>query len=660
MKYKPTIKYEVDNKLYLHDIQIFRGIAVLAVVLFHVSDFFSNGYLGVNLFFVISGFVIFPRILEITHGKRFVDKIYLMKVFYLKRFFRLVPAMSVTIIFSSIVIISFCETWIFERLVQQGIASFLLLGNIGAYRYSGGDYFDINPNPLIHLWSLSAEEQIYIFVPILFLIIFSFRKHRKIVDPKLILLALFVLGFVSQYYIFPNTLGELGFRNVNGLIFYLPSSHIWEFAVGGLAYLARSSSHNIFNKTYFKVFGVICLFSLITVIYCNFSFILEPLLVTLLTSVVIISKAINLHSSKLTNILLWIGDRSYSIYLCHMPIIYFFHYSPYVTNLSTLISNFLIFISILLTTITLFNNFEQKYRGTHARNSDLSKLLVRNIIKFIALPLITLLMLLFWTSQTKWVLNESNRPVYASTTDTKCERLSSGNPCWYPAVGSRNISLLIGDSVSTGYADTFVAKSNLNGTTAVTLTLAGCQFITRNSVSSSKYSVLTQNFNVKWAVNQKTCFDHNEGIIEFIKKYRPEKVFLSQHTVNQDYSYLDISKFDLRELRIRNIIELNQITKKLVVIGAPPLLNSNISIAEQTLFKVFGDSSNVKFDKLQPDFIIEEEYMKLSSAKYGINYVSLKPIFCDKRICKVFEKNWLYFDTTHLSTLGARKLFDIF
>jgi len=660
MKYKPTIKYEVDNKLYLHDIQIFRGIAVLAVVLFHVSDFFSNGYLGVNLFFVISGFVIFPRILEITHGKRFVDKIYLMKVFYLKRFFRLVPAMSVTIIFSSIVIIGFCHTWIFERLVQQGIASFLLLGNIGAYRYSGGDYFDINPNPLIHLWSLSAEEQIYIFVPILFLIIFSFMKHRKIVNPKLILLALFALGLISQYYFFPNTLGELGFRNVNGLIFYLPSSHIWEFAAGGLAYLARSSSYDIFDKKISKMFGVACLISLIIIICSNFNLILKPLLVTLLTSVVIISKAINLYSSKLISILLWIGDRSYSIYLCHMPIIYFFHYSPYVTSLSTLISNLLIFISIWLITITLFNNFEKKYRVTYTRNSNLSKLFVRNIIKFMVLPLITLSILLFWVSQTKWVLNESNRPIYAAATDTKCDRLSSGSPCWYPIVGSRNISLLIGDSVPGAYADTFVTKSNLNGTTAVTLTLAGCQFITRNSASGSEYSTLTQNFNVKWALNRKTCFDHNEGIIEFIKKYKPEKVFLSQHTVNDEYSYLGISKFDLRELRIRNIIELNQITKKLVVISAAPLLNSNISIAEQTLFKIFGDTSNVKFDKLQPDFIIEDAYMMLSSEKYGINYVSLKPVFCDKRTCKVFEKNWLYFDTSHLSTLGARKLFDIF
>jgi hypothetical protein len=308
----------------------------------------------------------------------------------------------------------------------------------------------------------------------------------------------------------------------------------------------------------------------------------------------------------------------------------------------------------------LYSNFEQKYRVTTLQKSNLSKVLVKNFIKFIAIPLLTLSIMLFWISQTKWVLNETSRPIYAAATDTKCERLSSGNPCWYPVVGSRNISLLIGDSVSTAYADTFVAKSHSDGATAVTMTLGGCQFISRDSVLQSKYFTLTQKFNDKWALNQKTCFDHNEDIIQFIKNNKPEKVFLSQHTVNNEYTYLDISKFDLRELRIRNIIELNQITKELIVIGAPPLLNSSRVIAEQTMFKVFGDTTNVKIDELQSDFITDDDYMNVNAVKYGINYVSLKPIFCDIYTCKMFENSWLYFDASHLSILGARKLFDIF
>jgi hypothetical protein len=219
---------------------------------------------------------------------------------------------------------------------------------------------------------------------------------------------------------------------------------------------------------------------------------------------------------------------------------------------------------------------------------------------------------------------------------------------------------LIGDSISAAYIDTFISKSHADRKTAVTMTLAGCQFITRNSAQNSKYSVLAQNFNRKWALNQQTCFDHNEKIVQFIKQYKPKKIFLSQHTANDGYSILGISKLDLRELRITNIRTLDDMTEELLVIGPPPLLKSGQVIATQTLFKIFGDTSDIRFSHLDPDFNHDDEYMSLNLAKYGISYSSLKPLFCDTRDCKVFENGWLYFDLSHLSTLGAKRLFYLF
>jgi hypothetical protein len=93
---------------------------------------------------------------------------------------------------------------------------------------------------------------------------------------------------------------------------------------------------------------------------------------------------------------------------------------------------------------------------------------------------------------------------------------------------------------------------------------------------------------------------------------------------------------------------------------APPLYKSGQVIATQTLFKIFGDTSDRRFSNLDPDYIHDDEYMSLNLAKYGISYASLKPFFCDTRDCKVFENGWLYFDLSHISTLGAKKLFNLF
>jgi len=655
------IKVLPENKNYVRHIQLLRGIAVISVVLFHMNPSqFKNGHLGVNSFFVISGFVILPSILKITNGQNFSGKMRLLQSFYVRRFFRLAPTLSVTIVLSTVAIVLLCPTWIFTRLVQQGIASILLLGNIGAYRYSGGSYFDINPNPLIHLWSLSAEEQIYLFVPILFLALFTVVKSRKIVNPKSILLTLLILGYLSQYYFFSPILVSFGIRNPEGLIFYLPTSHIWEFAAGGLVSLMGIQTSRFFRRNEMQIVGIMCFLGLVLIMFSNFDLNQKPLIITLLTSITIASRTIDLYSQKINDAVLYIGDRSYSAYLCHMPIIYIFHYSPYLEILNKPLAYILTILSMLFVTRFLYNNFEARYRIRSTHSKSTLKLPFKHFVIFNVLPLIFLLVALYWVTQVKWVFNKSDRPTYAVGTDVKCDRLTSGQPCWYPLADSTGINMLIGDSVSAAYIDTFVTKSHTDGKNAVTMTLAGCQFVTRNTAAGSEYTLLSQEFNKKLALNKQTCFDHNEDIVQFIYQNKPEKVFLSQHIVNNGYSNLGISKIDLRDLRVENIIELAKITEELIVIGASPLLRSDQIVASQTLFKVFGDTSSIRVANLDPDFISDDEYMRKSLEKHRVNYFSLKPIFCEQLYCKVFENGWLYIDTSHISTLGAKKLLNIF
>ena len=146
------------------DIQYIRAISVIAVLLFHSkSNIFSNGYLGVDAFFVISGFVVSPLIINIfsCEPKDFKNNI---SLFWYKRLFRLAPALVITLVSSALLVSMFGRTYDLATFYKQGLGVNLMLANLVANNVSK-DYFHSGPNPLIHTWSLSVEEQIYIFLP---------------------------------------------------------------------------------------------------------------------------------------------------------------------------------------------------------------------------------------------------------------------------------------------------------------------------------------------------------------------------------------------------------------------------------------------------------------------------------------------------------------
>jgi peptidoglycan/LPS O-acetylase OafA/YrhL len=221
------------------DIQALRGLAVLAVVLFHANEnIFSLGYLGVDVFFVISGFVVTPLVLRIfvveENGGGLLSN---LSYFYRRRFFRLAPALAAILITSTILVFFLGSPSIHQRFAMQGIATLLLLGNLGAYRYSG-DYFSPSPNPLVHTWSLSVEEQIYIFLPI-FLMLILYKRHqiKKLFGISVVLLT--SISFIS--FMFPELLhsiyAKFGIAIAEQISFYSPIDRFWQFGVGGICYL---------------------------------------------------------------------------------------------------------------------------------------------------------------------------------------------------------------------------------------------------------------------------------------------------------------------------------------------------------------------------------------------------------------------------------------
>ena len=202
---------------YRLDIDGLRAIAVSSVVLFHINEaWLTGGFLGVDIFFVISGFLITGIIYEGLKQKSFS-----YAGFYERRIRRLYPALIAMLVLSCI-----AAAFIYDAQKMAdfgGSAIHALFGLSNFFFYFNADYFDVEASsrPLLHTWSLAVEEQFYIFWPLLLLVIIK-------LPAKLRILALILLILASAAF------GEWQVRADQSAAFYLLPARIAELAIGGL------------------------------------------------------------------------------------------------------------------------------------------------------------------------------------------------------------------------------------------------------------------------------------------------------------------------------------------------------------------------------------------------------------------------------------------
>ena len=195
---------------YRADIQALRALAVISVIMFHSKEnWFPQGYLGVDIFFVISGFVVTPLILRIFYSGKNTEHSVRQGLynFYRRRFYRLAPALAGCIVFTTFLVLIFGTVSDHGRFVSQAISTLLLGGNFGALHFSG-NYFSPAPNPLIHTWSLSVEEQIYLFLPLILALLYSWKRFQEKNVWKLFL----VIIFLSLLFHLSPSLGLVGWK----------------------------------------------------------------------------------------------------------------------------------------------------------------------------------------------------------------------------------------------------------------------------------------------------------------------------------------------------------------------------------------------------------------------------------------------------------------
>tara|TARA_B100000927_G_C16461698_1_gene468099 strand:- start:108 stop:1985 length:1878 start_codon:yes stop_codon:yes gene_type:complete len=331
---------------YRAEIDGLRAFAVVPVILFHAGfELFSGGFVGVDVFFVISGYLITTILIEDIQNNRFS-----IVNFYERRARRILPALYVVSIATAIAstIVLFPEQ--LKSFAKSLISVPLFSANF--YFWSERGYFGESSElkPLIHIWSLAVEEQFYIVFPV-FLLLLS--RHKKTFYALLSLA--FLLSIASSYYV-----TQIHFDTA----FYFPVTRAWELLFGSFAALLMYK-HNIFNSTIMA--ELVASLGLLFVIFSYLTFDsstpfpgIYALIPVFGTFLFIISSSSTRYMKTLFSYkpIVYTGLLSFSLYLWHQPIFALTRHVDLFNEHLVLI----IFCTVILSYLT-YNIVEQPFRN---------------------------------------------------------------------------------------------------------------------------------------------------------------------------------------------------------------------------------------------------------------------------------------------------------
>ena len=305
---------------YRRDIDGLRAIAILPVIFFHAGfNNFDYGYLGVDIFFVISGFLITSFIVNDLKLEKF-------KVlnFFDRRARRILPGLVFIMIASIPLALVYMQPDDLENFGQSLFATSLFSNNILLYLTSG--YWDIASEfkPLLHTWSLSVEEQYYVVFPFLMILIWKLKSFW------LMFLLFLFLSITSFFYYYFGSFGNESIESRAS--FLLLFGRAWQILLGAIGALislkviAKIDTVKKFYKEFICLLGIsLILLSMFHSLIFELNQIYLPVLASIGTLLLLVFSNQNLIATALlrSKLFVWIGLISYSLYLWHQPIFAF-------------------------------------------------------------------------------------------------------------------------------------------------------------------------------------------------------------------------------------------------------------------------------------------------------------------------------------------------
>lgn len=628
---------------YRAEIDGLRAIAVIPVILFHAGfEYFKGGYIGVDVFFVISGYLITTIIIaEKENG------VFSLINFYERRARRILPALFF------VMFISLFFSWFYlpptdmESFSKSMIAVSSFTSNIFFWRESGYWGIENELKPLLHTWSLSVEEQYYIIFPLLLILIWKLNKFW--------IASIFIIIILSSL-----LLSQWGAYNSPTANFFLLPTRAWEIAIGALIALYIFYWEKPSGKLFNELFGIIGLFMIGYSIFIFDEKVPFPSFYSLVPTIG--AGLIILFSSKESlagkflgqKFFVGIGLISYSAYLFHQPVIAFVRHASFIQP-----SRIILIIAIILSFFLAY--FSWKFVEKPFRNKnkfDRKSIFIYSLVIslfFVGVGTMGLITEGFKDRFTiSQQLTEKKTIVNHGLSDI-CDGVFTLSPdC---RTSNKPEILIWGDSFAMHLVQGIISSNP--EAKIIQMTKSSCgPFFNISKLQIPKYSL-------KWA---NSCLKFTEKVRDWIKENDTIKYVVISSPF---YSYISgkeqllSSRGDLSPNNIKLAAkEFEKTLNELISLGIKPIIFSpppanGIDLGRCLTKAVFSnhnlDECNFKESKIIQDRLEAYEFLRLFENKYKV--VKLEKMICHDLICKTHVKSTFIFrDGGHLSKEGSALL----
>jgi peptidoglycan/LPS O-acetylase OafA/YrhL len=626
------------SRAYRPDIDGLRALAIVLVVAYHYFGL-PGGYVGVDVFFVISGYLITGILLSDLAGRRlsFVD-------FYARRFRRILPPLLVVIAASLLV------GWVcllpadLRELSEEAWAGAVYILNFLLWHESG--YFDVGATtkPLLHLWSLGIEEQFYLVWPAFLLVAFWCRRR---VDLGIlgILVASFVVNLIT-------------IQDDQAGAFYSPLSRLWELAAGGLLVQMERTrggtgpdSHGATNtsaslRAALPVAGLVLILSAAILYNSALRFPGYFAVIPVLGAALILAgggEAWFNRTILACRPMVHVGKRSYSLYLWHWPVLVLA--TLIVADLHFKYLNAVCLIVSCCLAWGTYSWYERPIRRIPMNVGNAWRFLTVGVASSVAIATVGVLLAsgtLARSADSRLITRKLPRPEDGCTFDGSA--LAKPNtaifgPCEVVRYPGHPVVVLVGDSHSASLYSGLKPYLDVRQINLIRYSAAGCVPLLTTGTSPG-------------------CAATFEYVLDKIQRSPPNLVIVSAYYLKWAQLYVGYEN-----LLFQRVAQLKRAgVQNVLIVGQMPIWGDTLPrILNQKYLRLGRAAPTRMFTGLLPESLQIDETMRSESERLGLSYFSVKDQLCNLQGCltRVGENlpdDLIVFDDGHVTPPGARYL----